>query len=95
MRYSHDGPVTDLHQRLVVVPRRVHGSQRRRHWALWVDGVSTVRRRARHDSFGNLVLDLVVPRVDGWVEFNIAAEVSMRSINRAPRCRPNEPSGGW
>jgi transglutaminase-like putative cysteine protease len=67
-RYDYPGPITDLRQRLIVVPPDYHGHQRLATHKLRVSGCNLECERA-YDSFGNVVLDLTLEEVDGHVEF--------------------------
>lgn len=69
IRYDYDGRVTDLRQQLVVVPRAVHGGQRRRSWFLQVEGATPSSTAASEDRFGNCILDITVPEVERTVVF--------------------------
>jgi len=74
IRYRYSTPVTDLRQRLKIVPPSAHGPQRRRRWHLAVDGVPASRSRTFLDPFGNLTVDIDVPHVDETVEFVLDVE---------------------
>lgn len=74
IRYRYSQPVTNLRQRLRVVPPSAHGLQRRRRWRLTVEGVQSSRTQTSLDSFGNLTVDVIVPRVDDAVEFALEVE---------------------
>jgi transglutaminase-like putative cysteine protease len=76
IRYRYSVPVTNLRQRLRVVPPSAHGPQRRQRWRLSVDGVQSSRTRTYLDPFGNLTVDVAVPRVDDAVEFVLDVETS-------------------
>src|SRR5688572_26254621 len=89
VRYHYTAPIHDLRQRLLLVPPAVHGHQRRHAWSLAVGGASASSTRARRDSFGNLALELRVPRVDEWVEFVVTTEVTRRSWSSVHRIRPD------
>jgi transglutaminase-like putative cysteine protease len=89
VRYSYSQPVTDLHQRLMVVPPAQHGGQRRLDWSLHVGGVDQHRIRTRCDRWGNLVLDVRVPRVDDFVEFTVAATTTVDPLVLT-RVRPSD-----
>ncbi len=67
--YEYDKPVRDLRQRLVIVPRRNHGDQRRiaHRFEVRPRQASVVRQRT--DRFGNSVLNVVTPEVHGNIEF--------------------------
>ncbi len=67
-RYDYPGPITELRQRLMVVPPDYHGHQRLVTHKLRVSGCNLDSERS-YDSFGNVVLDLTLPEVDGSVEF--------------------------
>ena len=73
-RYSYDGPVRDLDHRLVVVPRRQHGDQRRRLQSVTVS-VERARITNRPDAVGNTVTRIRVPLVPAQVEFVVDAVV--------------------
>jgi transglutaminase-like putative cysteine protease len=74
IRYCYSGPVANLRQRLRVVPPSAHGSQRRRRWHLKVDGVRSSSTRTFLDAFGNVTVDVHVPRVDDLVDFVVDVE---------------------
>jgi transglutaminase-like putative cysteine protease len=74
IRYRYSVPVTNLRQRLRVVPPSAHGPQRRRRWRLRVDGVQSSSTTTFLDPFGNLTVDVAVPRVDDAVEFVLDVE---------------------
>ncbi len=73
-RYAYDGPVHDLKQRLVVVPRERHGRFRRQAHLVSVSQPEA-RSSARPDRDGNLVVRVRLPRVEEAVEFTAAAVV--------------------
>jgi transglutaminase-like putative cysteine protease len=75
--YAYGGPITNLRQRLVVLPPARHGPQRRLDWSIDVRGVDSARRRARTDSFGNLVVGAVAPCVPVSVTFDVHATVAV------------------
>lgn len=74
IRYQYSGPVTDVRQRLKIIPPTAHGGQRRQHWGLTVDGVEAATTRSELDEFGNLVIDVVIPQVRETVEFVVKVE---------------------
>ena len=74
IRYRYTQPVTDVRQRLRIVPPMTHGRQQRRHWHLAVEGVQASSLRTFVDPFGNVTVDVHVPRVDDAVEFVLAVE---------------------
>jgi transglutaminase-like putative cysteine protease len=69
IRYAYSRPVANVRQRLKIVPPAVHGHQRRRRWHLAVRCVESSRRRTFLDRFGNVTVDVWVPRVAEAVEF--------------------------
>jgi transglutaminase-like putative cysteine protease len=73
-RYDYTGPVTDLRQRLMVVPPDYYGHQRLSTHKLRVSGCNVDSERS-YDSFGNVVLDLRVGEVESQVEFTTWAVV--------------------
>jgi transglutaminase-like putative cysteine protease len=73
-RYDYPGPITDLRQRLMVVPPDYHGHQHLTTHKLRVAGRNLECERS-YDSFGNVVLDLSLEEVDGHVEFETWALV--------------------
>jgi transglutaminase-like putative cysteine protease len=73
-RYTYDGPVRDLDHRLVVVPPRQHGDQRRRRHSITVSAAGA-RTTHRRDAAGNTVTRSRVPLVPGEVEFVVEALV--------------------
>jgi transglutaminase-like putative cysteine protease len=89
VRYAYSAPVTDLHQRLILIPPAQHGGQRRLDWTLEVGGIDQHRTRTRCDRWGNLVLDVRVPRVDEFVEFTVTATTSHDPVVPT-RVRPSD-----
>lgn len=67
-RYEYPGPIASLRQRLMVVPPDFHDDQRLITHKLRVSG-SNVDTERSYDTFGNVVLDLTLERVDRDVEF--------------------------
>ena len=74
IRYRYSSPVTNLRQRLKVVPPLTHGPQRRNRWQLTVQGVPFSSTRTFLDRFGNVTIDVTVPRVRDAVEFVVEVE---------------------
>jgi transglutaminase-like putative cysteine protease len=91
IRYDYSKPVTNLRQRLVVVPPARHGRQYRGTWSLDVRGARATIVEARRDTFGNVRIQVVVPRVRSWVEFDVRTTVTFRDdqslapVRRDPR----------
>jgi transglutaminase-like putative cysteine protease len=75
-RYDYPGRITDLRQRLMVVPPDFHGNQRLTTHKLRVSGYNLDNER-HYDSFGNVVLDLTLQEVDSHVEFMTWAVVEI------------------
>ena len=73
-RYDYTGPISDLRQRLIVVPPDYHGHQRLTTHKLRVSGCNLESERS-YDSFGNVVLDLTLDEVESFVEFTTWAVV--------------------
>jgi len=73
-RYDYDTPVHHLRHRLVVVPRAVHGDQRRLDHRLTVTGAPALVSVST-DGFGNHVVDVRATRVDEAIEFEAWALV--------------------
>jgi len=73
-RYTYDAPVRNLNHRLVVVPPRRHGDQRRRRHSVTVSAVDA-RTTHRRDAAGNTVTRSRVPLVPDRVEFVVEAIV--------------------
>lgn len=81
-RYEYAAPISELRQRLVVVPRPVHGNQRLLSHRLEVSE-ARFRRRMRADRFGNVVLEISIPKVEEAVEFDVSLIVE-RSTGQGP-----------
>ncbi len=87
-RYEYPEPIRDLSHRLIVIPPERLGDQRR----LWHDvsvGLDGAQLGSRSDRFGNVIVDVVAPRVPATIEF--VAEVSVE--RRA--AEPNRLADGW
>ena len=67
-RYTYAEPARRLRQRLVVVPRAMHGGQRRVDHGISVSGSPAVVSSTR-DSFANDLVELRASAVDEWIEF--------------------------
>ncbi len=83
IRYSYRGSVTDLRQRLIVVPRERHGDQHRMHYAVTTSAPGA-RRHEHIDEFGNVVTDVHVDVVHDAIEFEVWA-----LLRRQPEGRPH------
>jgi transglutaminase-like putative cysteine protease len=74
-RYDYDGPVSDVRQRIVAVPRARHGALHRRahRVAVTVPGHADASPPCRVDRRGNLVVSVRLTAVLTAVEFTVAA----------------------
>ena len=72
--YTYDAPVRDVNHRLVVVPPRQHGDQRRRLHSITVSAADA-RTTHRRDAAGNTVTRSRMPLVPDRVEFVVEAVV--------------------
>jgi transglutaminase-like putative cysteine protease len=86
-RYTYDAPARDLDHRLVVVPPRRHGDQRRRAHSVTVSAEGA-RITNRRDSAGNTVTRIRLPVVPAQVEFLMEAVVE----RAGPRAGPALPA---
>jgi transglutaminase-like putative cysteine protease len=68
-RYSYPSPITDLRQRLIMLPNELHGGQRLLDRELTVRGADDMRMLSQHDRFGNVVHHVSGSRVLDAVEF--------------------------
>ena len=73
-RYRYAAPISNLRQRLVVMPRPVHGNQRVLSHRLAVSQPCS-SRRMRVDRFGNIVVEITIPRVEVAVDFDVSLVV--------------------
>lgn len=86
LRYDYPGPIADLRHQLIIVPPEYFGDQRRVVYQL--DISLPKHARSDHlDEFGNVVLEISVPRVAGAIEFE-AWIVVERSAGRGPHLVP-------
>ncbi len=75
-RYTYTGPVWDLHQRLVMIPRDRHGDQVLQQHDLAVRGTEGDHRITwERDQFGNRVARVVAHRVPQAVDFEATFRV--------------------
>ena len=86
LRYEYPGRITDLRQRLMLVPPEQHGGQRliTHHLDVSAPGAET---RHERDDFGNVVLEIRVDQVDEAVDFT-AWIVVERDATRDPARLP-------
>ena len=66
--YQYQGPIHDLRHRLMIVPPDYHDDQRLVTHKISVSGCNVATERS-YDTFGNVILDFSLDRVDGEVEF--------------------------
>jgi transglutaminase-like putative cysteine protease len=98
-RYDYPGPVTSLRQRLMVVPPDYHDDQRTVTHKIRVSGCNVEAERS-YDTFGNVVVDVSVDRVERDIEFTTWVVVERESASAdsaalgvlAPDARFGEPS---
>jgi transglutaminase-like putative cysteine protease len=90
IRYDYSKPVTDLRQRLMVVPPPRHGRQQRVDWSVDVRGASAKIVRTGRESFGNLRIEIAVPVVPSWVEFHVRSTVAFCDEESAATVRFDE-----
>jgi transglutaminase-like putative cysteine protease len=70
-QYRYTAPICNLKQRLVVVPRPVHGNQRVLSHRLQISQPHS-RKRMRVDRFGNVIVEISIPEVDEAVDFDVS-----------------------
>jgi transglutaminase-like putative cysteine protease len=73
-RYRYAAPICNLKQRMVVVPRPMHGNQRVLSHRLDVSQPRS-RHRMRADRFGNVVFEISIPNVEEAVDFDLSVTV--------------------
>jgi transglutaminase-like putative cysteine protease len=87
-RYSYNGPVWDMKQQLIMIPRDQQGDQRVLHHDLAIRGVEgDVHLTWTHDEFGNRVASVVAPRVPYAVDFEAVFQVE-RDATKSNGRRP-------
>lgn len=70
-RYSYQAPICNLRQRLVVMPRSVHGDQQVLSHRLEISQPHS-RKRMRIDRFGNVNFEISIPKVEQAVDFDVS-----------------------
>ena len=68
LRYEYPGPITQLKQRLIIVPPDQHGEQYRVDYRLDVS-LPTATYSCQEDTFGNKEINLYIPHVEQSVDF--------------------------
>lgn len=87
-RYTYSGPVWDLRQRLLMIPRDVFGDQRVLNYELDVRGTEGDHLVAwERDAFGNRVAKVVANRVPSAVDFEATFRVE-RIRQAGPQLEP-------
>ena len=89
MSYHYPGPIDDLNHHLVVFPPRHHGDQRRITYRLDVSSDGH-HETIRKDAFGNLVVDLAIPRVETCLDFE-----AWMVVERRADTGPHRVHGAW
>jgi len=69
--YRYAAPISNLRQRLVVVPPPVHGNQRVLSHRLDVS-LPRAHKRIRADRFGNVIVEIAIPEVEEAVDFDVS-----------------------
>jgi len=88
-RYDYPGPIADLHHRLMVVPREMHGDQRR--VAARLDASPHATLEDAHDLFGNPVATFFARRVETSIEFaHWSVVVRTRAEHRVSAAAAND-----
>jgi len=87
--YQYPAPIQDLEHHLVVFPPRNHGDQRRITYQLDVSNAEH-RQTTRNDAFGNLVVDLLVARVEQTIAFE-----AWMVVERRGNTGPHRVRGTW
>ena len=78
IHYEYSKPVRNLRQRLVVVPPPRHGRQHRVEWTVDVRGAEAEVLRTGCDGFGNVRIEVLVPEVRSWIEFDVRTAIEFR-----------------
>lgn len=87
-RYSYSGPVWDLKQRLIMIPRDEDGDQRVLHHDLAVRGTQGDHQVSwARDEFGNRVATVIAHRVPQAIDFEASFRVE-RDATKAAARRP-------
>jgi transglutaminase-like putative cysteine protease len=84
LRYNYPGPIYDLDQRLMIVPPEHYGDQRRVVYRLEVSAPDFATTE-QHDEYGNLVLNVHIPKVEETVDFEAWIVVERHLSNEPQR----------
>jgi transglutaminase-like putative cysteine protease len=84
LRYEYPGPIANLDQRLMIVPRARYGDQRRVMYHL-DSSVAPAEQDEREDQFGNLVISLRIPYIAQAVDFEAWIVVERQPAHGALR----------
>jgi len=85
LRYRYEGPIRDLRHRLVVVPRHLHGDQRRVDYRVSVGSPRAQALTARRDRHGNAVVEVAVDHIEEEISFRAVIAVTRGAEPRSPR----------
>ena len=84
-RYTYSGPVTDIRQRLMMIPPATYGDQRLVSHELTVEGADDIVTAWETDRFGNYVCRVRASRVAESVRFAVEFEVDREAPPMAQR----------
>jgi transglutaminase-like putative cysteine protease len=73
LRYEYSSPISNLHNRLIITPRRRHLDQQRLANHLWTPAIGPIA--LEHDEFGNDIADVNVARVEHEIVFSLEASI--------------------
>lgn len=82
--YAYTAPVSNVRQRLIMIPREVHGDQRLLEHQFTVRGAQAPVLTWQEDAFGNRVGRLRTPKVEEQLEFEARYRVA-RATDRPSR----------
>jgi transglutaminase-like putative cysteine protease len=87
--YVYTGPITDVRQRLIMVPPDQYGDQRLLRHAVTIEGGdSEVSTYWEVDRFGNRVCHASIARVSALLDFAVDFDVERRATESPVRLRP-------
>ncbi|HMI57746.1 MAG TPA: transglutaminase family protein [Gemmatimonadaceae bacterium] len=88
-QYTYSAPVTDIRQRLIMVPPGKFGDQQLRSHELTVEGADDAVMEWENDRFGNRVCKVRASRVRESVRFAVEFEVERFAPPQSQRLHPN------